>query len=148
MVGIKTQTFDFNFKRIGCAMKASGAISSFLSHHHAGVYTTMRTVCKGQKIFAFNEHVRRLALVREAIDPSTKYGGFDEEATRRLVAPRVRDAILSKKKVMSDRHHDDNAGELKVSVALRMREGPSVAQASLEDMEVQPNDPEKKRGCF
>jgi hypothetical protein len=110
-------------------MKASSLIALFL-HGRQGVYTTMRTVGHAQKIFAYRDHIKRLALVREAIDASGKYGGFEEAATASLITPQVRAAILSKQNV---------TGELKVSVALRMRETSekkALIETTLEDMEV------------
>jgi branched-subunit amino acid aminotransferase/4-amino-4-deoxychorismate lyase len=110
-------------------MKASSVIASFLSGHGGGVYTTMRTVCRSSKIFAYRDHVKRLALVREAIDPSIK-DGFDEEATTRLVTPHVRSAILQ-------RLAEKVSGELRISVALRLRDECKTARdATLNDVEV------------
>ena len=111
-------------------MKAGASIAAFL-HGRRGVYTTMRSV--GIKsIFSLPEHVRRLALVPQALDPQGRHDSFDEEATSRVLVPKLREAMAR-----FTAECGASAGEMKISAAMRLRdESTDAATATLEDMEV------------
>ncbi len=111
-------------------MKAGASIAAFL-HGRRGVYTTMRSV--GLKsIFSLEEHVRRLALVPQALDPQRRQDSFDEEATSRVLVPQLREAMV---RFMAER--GASVSEMKISAAMRLRdESKDAATATLDDMEV------------
>jgi hypothetical protein len=111
-------------------MKAGAAVASFL-HGRRGVYTTMRSVGLNS-IFSLDEHVRRLALIPQALDPARRHDSFDEEATSRVVVPRLREAM---QRFVAER--GASVGEMKISAAMRMKdETADAATATLDDMEV------------
>ncbi len=99
-------------------------------HGRRGVYTTMRSV-GGTSVFSLQEHVRRLAQVRSAVEPDGHHPGFDEEATGQMLLPRLREAVA---RFIAE----GGAGsEMRISAAVRLRdESKAVAAATLEDMEV------------
>ncbi|KAJ2553653.1 hypothetical protein EV175_002867 [Coemansia sp. RSA 1933] len=81
----------------------------FMLSGEAGVYTAMRTVCEGQRVFLLDDHLQRLGNSHRMVLPKDMARRDDAEYWRRTLCPLIRRGIGAFRSICPD-------GEAKITV--------------------------------